>query len=368
MPDFANLRRALLCQGEPARVPALEFAVDKAIKARFLGREPRGVEDDADFFLRAGYDIVPVMLGIRITLLELAAAGRQGPGHGPAPMRRAEAHYSANQSETSARLWAEERAGLIQTQSDFDNFPWPSPEDFRYQDVERLGQILPAEAKVVPVVGYVFAGSWMLVGFERFCLDLAEGGRLAASVVRRVGELHLRLVENLLEFDCVGAVCMPDDMAYTHSLMVSPRFLREHVLPWHKRIGELVRSKGLPYLLHCDGRYEAILDDLIECGYHAIHPCEPASWDIVDLKRRVGGRLCLCGNINLDSTLTRGTPRDVNEEVKLRIRTVGPGGGYCCGSSNSVTEYVPFENLLAMLDAIKAYGRYPIPGEGRGKG
>ena len=25
----------------------------------------------------------------------------------------------------------------------------------------------------------------------------------------------------------------------------------------------------------------------------------------------------------------------------IRIRTVGPGGGYCCGSSNSVTEYVP---------------------------
>jgi uroporphyrinogen decarboxylase len=84
----------------------------------------------------------------------------------------------------------------------------------------------------------------------------------------------------------------------------------------------------------------------------------------MELKRRYGGRLCLCGNINLDSTLTRGTPEDVVEEVKLRIRTVAPGGGYCCGSSNSVTEYVPFANFLAMLDAIKKYGGYPIHNQG----
>ena len=122
----------------------------------------------------------------------------------------------------------------------------------------------------------------------------------------------------------------------------------------------MVRSNVLPYALHCDGRYWPIVDDLIECGYNALHPCEPAGMDIVELKRRYGGRLCLCGNINLDSTLTRGTPQDVEEEVKLRIRTVAPGGGYCCGSSNSVTEYVPLENYLAMLDATKKYGKYPI--------
>jgi uroporphyrinogen decarboxylase len=82
--------------------------------------------------------------------------------------------------------------------------------------------------------------------------------------------------------------------------------------------------------------------------------------DIVELKRQYAGRLCLCGNINLDSTLTRGTPRDVAEEVRMRIRTLAPGGGYCCGSSNSVTEYVPFENYLAMLEATREYGKYPI--------
>ncbi len=355
MPDFANLRKAFLSQGEPARVPALEYAADKAIKAKFLGREPKTVEDEAEFFLGCGYDFVPVLFGIRLTLVERAASA----GHA-APMRRAAAHYSANQDETSERLWAEENAGLIGDEAAFDRFEWPDPDGYPYDDIARLGRLLPAEAKVIPVVGYVFAAAWMLVGFERFCLDLAEGGGLAERVIERIGQIHLRVIENLLEFDCVGAVCMPDDLAYTHSLIVRPDFLRRHVFPWHRRIGDRVRAKGLPYLFHSDGRYLPVIDDLIECGYHAIHPCEPASMDIVELKRRYGGRLCLCGNINLDRTLTLGTPEEVDEEVRQRIRAVGPGGGYCCGSSNSVTEYVPYANFQAMLAAIEKYGKYPI--------
>jgi len=359
MPDFANCRRALLCQGEPERVPAVEFHIDAAIKARFLGRPVESIEDDAEFYLRAGYDFVPILFGMRRTMVERAAQAAE-TGQSAGHMKLSRARYDVNQPRESTRLWAEEGAGLITDRASLDEFDWPDPEAYNYHDVARLGEILPREAKVVPVVGYIFAAGWMLMGFERFCLDLAQGAPIAARVMQRLGELHVAVVERLLEFDCVGAVCMPDDLAYKTSLMVRPAFYREHVFPWHRRIGGLVRRKDLPYVFHSDGRYVDVIDDLIECGYRAIHPCEPASMDIVELKQRYGGRLCLCGNINLDSTLTLGTPEDVDREVRQRIRALAPGGGYCCGSSNSVTEYVPFENYLAMLEATRKYGRYPI--------
>ena len=73
MPDFANLRKAFLCQGEPDRVPAVEYAVDRVIKAKFLGREQETVDDEAKFFLGAGYDFVPVLFGMRLTLVQRAA-------------------------------------------------------------------------------------------------------------------------------------------------------------------------------------------------------------------------------------------------------------------------------------------------------
>jgi uroporphyrinogen decarboxylase len=82
--------------------------------------------------------------------------------------------------------------------------------------------------------------------------------------------------------------------------------------------------------------------------------------DIRKVKREYGKRLCLMGNLDLGYTLTRGTPAEVEAEVKERIRTIAPGGGYCLGSSNSVTEYVPLANYNAMREAAFKYGKYPI--------
>jgi uroporphyrinogen decarboxylase len=50
----------------------------------------------------------------------------------------------------------------------------------------------------------------------------------------------------------------------------------------------------------------------------------------------------------------------VEAEVKERIRTLAPGGGYAVGSSNTVAHYVKLENFKAMVRATRAFGRYPI--------
>jgi len=91
--------------------------------------------------------------------------------------------------------------------------------------------------------------------------------------------------------------------------------------------------------------------------------------DIVEVKKKWGKSLCLLGNINLDSTLTLGTPEDVRAEVYERIRTIGPGGGYMVSSSNSIPDYVPLENMKALFEATSEFGKYPIElEEGKVKG
>jgi uroporphyrinogen decarboxylase len=53
----------------------------------------------------------------------------------------------------------------------------------------------------------------------------------------------------------------------------------------------------------------------------------------------------------------------VEAEVRQRIRDIAPGGGYCVGSSNTVTEYVPVANFRAMIEATLRWGAYPISPE-----
>ncbi len=82
--------------------------------------------------------------------------------------------------------------------------------------------------------------------------------------------------------------------------------------------------------------------------------------DIKTVKEKYGIRVCLWGNIDLVYTLTRGTPEEVEAEVKQRIKEVGQGGGYILGSANSITDYCKVENVIAMAKAVKKYGKYPI--------
>jgi len=360
MPDFKNLEKALRCDGEPARVPLFEGTICAEIKSRFLGKPVDDLEGEVEFQMRAGYDYVPLTIGLRQTMRGETTGVMGTRELRTSILKPLDAQYNPFHEGTSTRMWAEGGHGIIDDEQSFDAFAWPDPDGFSYSTVERLGKLLPDGAKAIVNVGYVFMASWMLMGLERFCIGLAQREELVARVIRRVGAIQQKVVENLLQFDCVGAIRMPDDIGYTTSLIVSPDILREHIFPWHATIGRPVAAKGLPYLYHSDGRLYDVIDDLIECGFCALHPCEPASMDIEKLARQYRGRLCVCGNIDLDSTLTSGTPEDVDEEVKQRIRALAPGGGYCCGASNSVPEYVPYENWVAMVEAVKKYGAYPI--------
>jgi uroporphyrinogen decarboxylase len=42
------------------------------------------------------------------------------------------------------------------------------------------------------------------------------------------------------------------------------------------------------------------------------------------------------------------------------IEIMAPRGGYMVSSVHTVMDDVPPENLLAMVDAVAEYGRYPI--------
>jgi len=53
-----------------------------------------------------------------------------------------------------------------------------------------------------------------------------------------------------------------------------------------------------------------------------------------------------------------GTPEDVINEVKLRIKTVGKNGGLLIAPTHILEPDVPWENVLAFFKGVERYGRY----------
>jgi uroporphyrinogen-III decarboxylase len=76
--------------------------------------------------------------------------------------------------------------------------------------------------------------------------------------------------------------------------------------------------------------------------------------DIFKLKKEIGDRVCLMGNVDLH-ILANGTEKQVKEEVFHLANICGQGGGYMLSSSNSITDWVKAENMIAMGEAIKDF-------------
>ena len=346
-PDFERYLKALHCE-EPDRVPQGDWHVDHQPKEAFLGRSIKTLQDHVDFWYAAGFDFVTSSSGI----LE--------PVRAPEGMTTKGEAVHTEYGDKVPREWAHEHEGMISSWEKFEKYKWPTADDFDLSKWETFDRILPKGMKAILLLGKIYTTAWMYMGAETFFNALEDDEELVGAIINKIGEIQYQTFLRVVEHPCVGACLNPDDIAFNTGLLVNPKYLRKYVFPWYKKMGKICREKGIGFIFHSDGDCTEAMEDLIDCGFHGFNPIQPNAMDIVEVKRRWGKKLCLIGNINLDSTLTLGTPDDVRAEVYERIRTIGPGGGYMVSSSNSITDYVPVANMRALLDATYEFGKYPI--------
>jgi len=341
-PNFERLRTAAL-GGCPDRVPLSEVLVDHEIKEAFLGRPVRDVEADLHFCIEAGYDYL--ILGRRLVGL-------------PPFWDRAtlETYYDVQVQ----RPPSPHGSGVISGWSDFHDYPWMDKSDLDFRILDEAEKCLPESMKVVRYIGPVFQAVWMLMGFETFSFALRDASDLIEAMFEKMRELVLAEFYDAIERDSVGAIWFLDDVGFKSGLMVKPSVLREYQFPIIREMGAECRKRGLPLMYHTDGDVEEIIPELIDLGVCGLHPLEQVSVDIYEMKRKYTNQLCLVGNIDLASVLATGSVQDVVEDTKEHLRRLAPGGAYCLGSSNSVTQDVPLENYRAMIDTVLEFGTYPI--------
>ena len=101
-----------------------------------------------------------------------------------------------------------------------------------------------------------------------------------------------------------------------------------------------------------------ILDPLVSTKPHALHSIDPQGGvDLADVKRRVGDRVCLIGNVNC-GLLQTGTEEEVESDVRRALAQGMPGGGYVFGSSNCIYTGMSLERYQKMLDIWRTEGEY----------
>jgi uroporphyrinogen decarboxylase len=122
-------------------------------------------------------------------------------------------------------------------------------------------------------------------------------------------------------------VCGPE---YATPPYLPPEFFERFVTPQVREMIGLVHAAGAKARFHCHGRIGQVLDLIVQTDTDALDPCEaPPDGDIelAEVKKRAGGRLCLCGNLQL-KLLEHGTTTQVADAVRGCMDAAKPGGGY----------------------------------------
>lgn len=343
-PDSERFLKVLRRDGEPDRVPFYELFADLGTMEAVL-EKPFGEGDHyrdcyLEYQVRMGYDYIPAPLDgftfprrPRHTVGDTAGGGQRG--------------FETEDNPT------------LSNRVEFEQYPWPDPFKFPSETLEYYAAHVPEGMTVVGhVPGGVLENVMWLTTYSGLSFMLYDDRDLARSIFDQVGEILLTICERYASMDFVGAIVMGDDMGHKTGTMFSPEDLREFVFPWQKKIVAAAHRMNKPFILHTCGNLKMVMEDLIEtCEIDAKHSFEDEIEPVTEAKKKYGDRIAILGGADVHF-LCNATEDEVRKYTRRVLEECMPGGGYALGTGNSVANYIPVNNFIAMLDEGWQAGRY----------
>lgn len=251
------------------------------------------------------------------------------------------------------RYWAEESYGMIRNWQDFERFPWAQARQMLStygEHLERMSRALPDGMKIASQAAMFEPVLEWLLGYQGLFYLTYDHPDLVEAVFNEVGKLVLESYRIAAPAEKVGVIWHGDDLGYKAATLLSPELLRRWVFPWFRRFAEVAREHRKPFWYHCCGNKEAIMEDLIEgVGIDALHAFEDSCCPVVEYKKRYGRRIGLIGGIDMDK-LARLDEEALRRHVRQVLQACMEGGRYVLGSGNSICNFIPVGNYLAMLE------------------
>lgn len=260
-------------------------------------------------------------------------------------------------------------------ETDLDTYPFPNPQELvDYEATESRARVLFEDTDLALLGrfgGPIVEVALNLMGFEKWLLCTAAKPELAGALLDKITDIQIELDRIGLQatakyiqiFKLSG-----DDFGMQTGLLYSPVTFRKLFLPLFVRRWQSARqyldlvNPAVKLMLHSCGGIRKIIPDLIEAGIQILDPIQPhaVGMDSAELKRDFGSQIVFHGGVDIQEVLPFGTKEQVEEEVKMRIGALAPGGGYILSSSHFIQSDTPPANIVTMCNAAHRYGVYPI--------
>jgi uroporphyrinogen decarboxylase len=193
---------------------------------------------------------------------------------------------------------------------------------------------------------------------EKFIYRLTDEPEEVKEEADMKVNMALERAEVIAKHGGLDGFALCSDYCFNTGPFLSPSLFSEFITPYLAKLIKGYRDMGFYVIKHTDGNIMPILDQLIQTNPHALHSLDPQGGvDIAEVKRLVGEKVCLIGNVHC-GLLQTGTEEEVIESVRYALRNGMPGGGYIFSTSNCIYTGMQLERYELMLDIWRKEGNY----------
>jgi uroporphyrinogen decarboxylase len=202
----------------------------------------------------------------------------------------------------------------------------------------------------------VWETAWYIRDMTMLMMDMSMGDEKASYLLDAVTRMasaqaaaHAR--------SGVDIIHMGDDIGMQHAIMMSMEMYREWIKPRLAAVIAAAKAARPDVLVfyHSCGYVEPFIPDLIDAGIDILNPVQPECMSFATLHKQYGDRIAFNGTLGTQTTMPFGTPKDVREVVLLNLEMAGPMGGRFVTPPHLLEPEVPWENVVAYVQACKEY-------------
>jgi len=161
------------------------------------------------------------------------------------------------------------------------------------------------------------------------------------------------VIENKID---VAFIC-GTDFGTQNSTFCSPEAYASIWLPYYKKVNDWIhRNTKWKTFKHSCGAVESFMELFIDSGFDIINPVQinAEGMDSRLLKKKYGDRIIFWGGgVDTQGVFPFGTPDQVKEQVRRQCEIFNNSGGFVFNTIHNIQANVPFENVVAMLEALK---------------
>jgi len=149
------------------------------------------------------------------------------------------------------------------------------------------------------------------------------------------------------------------DFGTQNSTFCSPEAFDRLWVPYYRKMNDWIHENtGWKTFKHSCGSIISLMDLFIKAGFDIINPVQinAEGMDPVVLKKKFGDRIVFWGGgVDTQGVFAFGTPQQVKEQVRRQVGILNENGGFVFNTIHNIQANVPFENVIAMLEALDEF-------------